>query len=142
MHQFLIIVHFLALGVAMGASTTGTIMPLVAARMPPDTAMLVMSRVGPVLSRSGAAGLAVLILSGLALVMIAPGMAAAGGGWFKLKLVFALGAVCGVGFIHACEARMRRGADVKTARMRIMWSVRFVLTCAIGAVISAVMAFH
>lgn len=141
-HHLLFILHLLALAAGLGASICGTVFAVATGRMDQAESAAFMGRAGPLLSRIGASGLLVLIATGVAMLAYAPGMVAAGGTWFHVKLVFVLAAIAIVGFIHLQQARLARGDDPTIVRPRLRLAVRASMIAASGALICAVLAFH
>lgn len=142
MHDLLMILHFLGLAGGLGASIAGTVFTVAAGRWPVAESSAFIGRAGPVLSRIGAGGLVVLIISGVSMLILAPGMAAAGGLWFHVKMVFVVLAIAVIGFIHMQQARLRRGGDAAVIRPRLRLAVRVSMMVSTAAVICAVLAFH
>ncbi len=142
MHDLLMMLHFLGLAAGLGASISGTVFTLAAGRWPAQDASAFIGRAGPLLSNTGAAGLTVLIVTGVVMLIMAPGMAAAGGVWFHIKMVFVLAAILTIGFIHMQQARLRRGGDAAIIRPRLRSAVRVSMLVSTAAVVCAVLAFH
>jgi uncharacterized membrane protein len=106
--QLLLFLHFLGLMLgAAGGFASGLIMRRAAA-MPAEQAKSVRS-LGPMLANVSATGLAILWLTGLALVWSRWGGFGNLPGLFWVKLVFVVALTGATGLIHATYARVRRG---------------------------------
>ena len=142
MHHFLFMAHLFALTIGLGASICGTVFTVAAARMTQEDSASLMMKAGPLFSKVGAFGLVLLIVTGGAMIASQPGMVAAGGNWFLIKMVFVVAAVGIVGFIHMQQARLKRGGDAAVIRPKLRLAVRGSLLAASGALVCAVIAFH
>ncbi len=139
MTQALLAFHFLALAAGIGVTIANGVIAATATGLPaPEVAAL--RRLGPRFGQIGRAAVALLWLSGLALLAMIHGFSLAGlGSWFWAKMAAVLvltGAVVG---IYLAELRVRGGDG--SAAAAIAKYARVTLPAATVAVICAVMAF-
>lgn len=141
MNTILLILHFLGLGAGFAVSVGNNVVMMLAAKAPPQEAAG-LRRFPPFMTRVGDIAIALLWITGIALLWTkyggADGIAALPWAfWAKITCVVLLTAL--VGMIHMTLARIRRGDMSVAARMPIFGRVGAVLLLLI--VIFAVMAF-
>lgn len=141
MNTILLILHFLGLGAGFAVSVGNNVVMMLAAKAPPAEAAG-LRRFPPFMTRVGDVGLALLWITGIALLWTkyggADGIAALPWPfWAKIICVVLLTAL--VGMIHMTVARIQRGDMSVAARMPIFGRIGAVLLLLI--VIFAVMAF-
>lgn len=142
MYSILLIVHFLSLASGLGISLVMFVLGLHASTLPPQEAGPLMGCVAGALRRISIAGLTLLVLSGIALALLAgEAMIAAGGWWFHAKLAFVAVVVAAFVVVQVNQARARRGEDPPLAARRAMLAGRVALAAATLATILAVLAF-
>ena len=141
MYDILLMIHFLSLGAGLGISLTMFVLGLQAAKIPPAEFGPMMGRIGLAIKNVSIAGLALLVLSGIGLVLMERGMIEQGGSFFDAKLVFVVAVVIAFTVVQINQARARRGENPPVAGRRAMIAGRFALASAVIATILAVMAF-
>jgi uncharacterized membrane protein SirB2 len=141
MYDALLAIHFLSLGAGLGISLTFFVLGLQAGRIPPEEFGPMMGRIGLAMKNVSIAGVTLLVLSGIGLVLVGDGVAAAGGGWFHAKLLFVAGVVLAFTVVQINQARARRGQNPPVAARSAMIAGRIALTSAVIATILAVVAF-
>lgn len=142
MYEVLLIVHFLTLATGLGMSITLFVLGLHASTLPPEDAAQLMSRVAGGVRHVNIVAIALLVLSGVALALVAdPQIVRAGGWWFLAKLVCVAVVVVAFTLAQIDQARARRGGDRPRVARRAMLSGRIALSAAVLATILAVMAF-
>jgi uncharacterized membrane protein len=139
MRDLLLILHFI--GLAMGVGTGFAML-----RIGFSTRNLAPAERGPlfqkisVLRLNAYTGLALLILSGLALLALQPGLLAAAGGLFHAKLLLVAVMVVVVGIMHALIGKAKRAGGPPPAILPKLGNLNFALGLIV--VILAVLAFH
>lgn len=141
MYKILLMIHFLSLGAGLGISLTMFVLGLQAGKIPLAEFGPMMGRIGLAIKNVSIAGISLLVLSGISLVLVEPGMAETGGGWFHAKLVFVAGVVIAFIVVQVNQARARRGENPPAAGRRAMIAGRVALASAVIATILAVTAF-
>lgn len=141
MYKILLMIHFLSLGAGLGISLTMFVLGLQAGKIPLAEFGPMMGRIGLAIKNVSIAGISLLVLSGISLVLVEPGMAEIGGGWFHAKLVFVAGVVIAFIVVQVNQARARRGENPPAAGRRAMIAGRVALASAVIATILAVTAF-
>ncbi|MBE9557330.1 MAG: hypothetical protein IMF08_10785 [Proteobacteria bacterium] len=141
MYDILLMIHFLSLGAGLGISLTMFVLGLQAGEIPPAEFGPMMGRIGLAMKNVSIAGVTLLVASGIGLVLVEPGMATVGGGWFHAKMAFVAGVVIAFTIVQINQARARRGENPPVAGRRAMIAGRVALACAVTATILAVMAF-
>jgi putative membrane protein len=136
--HFLLWLHFigLAMGLGSGIALSQVGPRLVAA--PPDQRELLWT-FETTFARIGATGLAVLLVTGPALLVLKFGGAEGLGDWFQAKMLFVATLVIGVGLHHWAAARYRKGDDAKAKLMLI--GGRIAGASAVLAVLCAAVTF-
>lgn len=138
LNQLLLILHFLGLGLGFSASFGNIAMGrLIAAAPPAEQAVL--ARFSPLISKVSGGGVVLLWVTGLMLVFTKWGGFASLPWQFHAKLTAVVLLTGVVGYIHALEAKVRRGDTAAAARIPSVGSVA--TTLAIVSVIFAVMTF-
>ena len=141
MYKLLLMIHFLSLGAGIGISLTMFVLGLQAAKMAPAEFGPMMGRIGLAMKNVSVAGVTLLVLSGVGLVLVEPGMVEAGGGLFHAKLAFVAAVVIAFVVVQVNQARARRGENPPVAARRAMIAGRIALASAVTATILAVLAF-
>jgi uncharacterized membrane protein len=141
MYDLILMIHFLSLGAGLGISLTMFVLGLQAGKIPMDEFGPMMGRIGLTMKNVAIAGIALLVLSGIGLVLVEPDKVAQGGGWFHAKLVFVAGVVIAFIVVQVNQARARRGENPPVAGRRAMLAGRVALASAVAATVLAVMAF-
>lgn len=141
MYDILLMIHFLSLGASLGISLTVFVLGLQAGRIPPQEFGPMMGRIGLAMKKVAIAGIALLVLSGIGLVLVERSTVTEGGGWFYAKLVFVASVVIAFTIMQINQARARRGENLPAAGRRAMLAGRVALASAVAATILAVLAF-
>ena len=141
MYDLILMIHFLSLGASLGISLTMFVLGLQARIIPPQEFGPMMGRIGQAMKNVAIAGIALLVLSGISLVLVEPDMVAEGGGWFHAKMVFVAGVVIAFIVAQINQARARRGENPPVAGRRAMLAGRVALASAVTATVLAVLAF-
>jgi uncharacterized membrane protein SirB2 len=136
MYAFLLILHFIGLALGLGTSITMFTLGLSTRKASPAERGDLFRRLGP-LKRNGSIGLALLLLAGLGMLALRPGLWGVGG-WFHAKLALVLVMVALYGWMQVLLKRA--GNAPPPARVATLSRINLVLTLAI--VVCAVMAFH
>ncbi len=142
MLDFLLILHFIGLALGVGTGFAMLTLGLATADMPPADRGAFMRRAS-VLTRNGAIGLALLILSGVGLVLLR-GVAevmAWGGPMFHVKLTLVVIMIGVFGYLQVL-LRQSRSANGAAAAARIPIVSRVMLVLGVSVVVFAVLAFH
>ena len=142
MLDFLLILHFIGLALGVGTGFAMLTLGLSTADMAPADRGAFMRRAS-VITRNGAIGLTLLILSGVGLVM-ARGVQmvmAWGGPMFHVKLTLVAIMIGVFGYLQVL-LRQSRSADGAAAAARIPLVSRVMLVLGVSVVIFAVLAFH
>ncbi len=139
-YEALLILHFLGLAAGLGTSFFMAGLGIRTARMPTEDGARVMaagSSVSGLLS-----GLSLLLLwgTGIALIAIYDGLAAAGGVLFHIKVGLVALLTLSVGLIHRQSARMRRGTAAPDTKVIERLGMA-VLILGVAIVVLAVLAF-
>ncbi len=143
MYELLLIVHFLSLASGLGISITLFVLGLHASTLAPEDAAPLMGHVAGAVRHVNIVAIALLVLSGIALALVAGDETVqAGGWWFRAKLVFVAVVVIAFVLAQINQSRARRGKNRPVAARRAMLSGRIALSAAILATILAVMAFE
>lgn len=136
--QTLLIVHFLGLAMGMSSGFANMVLAgLVRQAAPADRAIL--ARVPPAMSRIGVIGLALLWVSGLALVMTRYGGFGVLPGTFHAKLTAVVLLTLVVAYINVLMPKAQRGDAAAMARIQMLGKMTGPL--AILAIIFAVITF-
>ena len=138
LNQILLILHFLGLAMGFSVSFSNMVMGGIIGKAAPAERP-VLGRFPPVMTRVGDIGLVLLWLSGFGLLFLKWGGFSAMPATFhiKLTLVFLLTGV--IGYIHALQAKLKRGDAAAAARIQVVGKVAFVL--AVSIVVLAVLSF-
>jgi uncharacterized membrane protein len=142
MLDFLLILHFIGLALGVGTGFAMLTLGLATADMPPADRGAFMRRAS-VITRNGAIGLTLLILSGVGLVL-ARGVSmvmAWGGPMFHIKLTLVAIMIGVFGYLQVL-LRQSRSADGAAAAARIPLLSRVMLVLGVSVVVFAVLAFH
>jgi len=142
MLDFLLILHFIGLALGVGTGFAMLTLGLSTADMAPADRGAFMRRAS-VITRNGAIGLTLLILSGVGLVM-ARGVQmvmAWGGPMFHVKLTLVAIMIGVFGYLQVL-LRQSRSADGAAAAARIPIVSRVMLVLGVSVVVFAVLAFH
>ncbi|MBK9239640.1 MAG: hypothetical protein IPL75_05145 [Acidobacteria bacterium] len=142
MLDFLLILHFIGLALGVGTGFAMLTLGLSTADMAPADRGAFMRRAS-VITRNGAIGLTLLILSGVGLVM-ARGVQmvmAWGGPMFHVKLTLVAIMIGVFGYLQVL-LRQSRSADGAAAAARIPLVSRVMLVLGVSVVVFAVLAFH
>lgn len=139
MYTFLLIVHFIAL--AMGVGTGFAILRIGRANrnLEPAEKGALFQKIS-VLRLNAYTGLALLILSGLGMLALRPGLFSAAGGWFHAKLLLVVLMVVVVGLAHVLTLTARRAGGPPPAILPKLGNFNF--TLGLLVVVLAVLAFH
>jgi uncharacterized membrane protein len=142
MHDLLLIAHFVGLALALGTGFANFTLGVATSDMDPDSRTKFFLRAFT-LSKNGSIGLALLIVTGVALMLLngVPATFAMGGGAFhaKLGLVLVLTGLLGRMQVLIKRAKLAQGGP---AMAQIPQLGRLMLLVGLGVVISAVLAFH
>ena len=142
MLDFLLILHFIGLALGVGTGFAMLTLGLSTADMAPADRGAFMRRAS-VITRNGAIGLTLLIVSGVGLVM-ARGVQmvmAWGGPMFHVKLTLVAIMIGVFGYLQVL-LRQSRSADGAAAAARIPLVSRVMLVLGVSVVVFAVLAFH
>ena len=142
MLDFLLILHFIGLALGVGTGFAMLTLGLSTADMAPADRGAFMRRAS-VITRNGATGLTLLIVSGVGLVM-ARGVQmvmAWGGPMFHVKLTLVAIMIGVFGYLQVL-LRQSRSADGAAAAARIPLVSRVMLVLGVSVVVFAVLAFH
>jgi len=137
--QILLILHFLGLAMGFSVSFAGMVMGAMIARAKPEERP-VLGRFLPVMSRVGDIGLVLLWGSGLSLLYLKWGGFANVPPTFHAKITLVVALTLLVGYIHALQARVKRGDS--TVQGRIQTAGKFAFLVAVGIVVLAVLTFN
>ena len=137
-----LILHFLGVALGVGTGFAMLTLGLSTKDMPPAERGAFMRRAS-VVGLNGSIGLALLIGSGIGLVMTrgVDVVMAWGGMWFHIKLTLVAILIGVFGYMQML-VRQARSADGAAAAARIPLISRIMLVVAVSIVISAVLAFH
>ncbi len=142
MHDALLIAHFLGLALGLGASFASLTLGLATRELPADERTRLLVR-ALALGKNASAGLALLIVSGTAMLLlrgVGPTFAAAGGALHaKLTLVVVIVGLFGYQQVLGKRARVAGGGP---ALARAATVGRTLLATTVATVVLAVLAFH
>ncbi len=142
MLDFLLILHLIGLALGVGTGFAMLTLGLSTADMVPADRGAFMRRAS-VITRNGATGLALLILSGVGLVLVR-GVSFVmewGGPMFHIKLTLVAIMIGVFGYLQVL-LRQSRTADGAAAAARIPIVSRVMLVLGVSVVVFAVLAFH
>ena len=138
LYQSLLILHFLGLALGFCSSFGNAVMSVLISRAEPaDRAVL--GRVPPAIGRLGAVGLALLWITGIALVYVKYGGFAVLPWQFSVKLVAVVVLTVAVAYAHRLQALILKGDQ--GAMTRIQTVGKIAMTSALVALVFAVLAF-
>src|SRR5689334_21775191 len=137
--QLLLILHFLGLAMGFSVSFAGMVMGAMIARAKPEERP-VLGRFLPMMSRVGDIGLVLLWGSGLSLLFWKWGGFANTPPTFHAKITLVVALTLLVGYIHALQARIKRGDSAVQGRIETAGKVAFLL--AVSIVVLAVLSFN
>lgn len=139
MYTFLLFLHFV--GLAMGVGTGFAILRISRANrhLPPPEKGALMQKIA-VLRLNGYTGLTLLILSGLAMVAMRPGLFSAAGGFFHAKLTLVVLMVVNIGAMHMITAKAKRAGVPPPKLLMKLGNLNFAM--GLVTVLFAVLAFH
>lgn len=142
MLDLLLITHFIGLALGVGTGFAMLTLGLATQDMAPADRGAFMRR-AQVLSKNGAIGLTLLILSGIGLLMVrgVSMVMAWGGPMFHIKLTLVVIMIGVFGYLQVL-LRRSRSADGAAAAARIPMVSRIMLLLGVSVVVSAVLAFH
>jgi len=142
MLDFLLILHFIGLALGVGTGFAMLTLGLATADMAPADRGAFMRRAS-VLTRNGAMGLTLLIVSGVGLVLTrgVSVVMAWGGPMFHIKLTLVAIMIGVFGYMQVL-LRQSRAADGAAAAARLPILSRVMLVLGVSVVIFAVLAFH
>ncbi|HQX81215.1 MAG TPA: hypothetical protein PKW63_05620 [Vicinamibacterales bacterium] len=142
MLDFLLILHFIGLALGVGTGFAMLTLGLSTADMAPADRGAFMRRAS-VITRNGAIGLTLLILSGVGLVMTRGVQMVMdwGGPMFHVKLTLVAIMIGVFGYLQVL-LRQSRSADGAAAAARIPLVSRVMLVLGVSVVVFAVLAFH
>lgn len=138
LNQLLLILHFLGLGLGFSASFGNLAMGRLIATAPPAE-QAVLARFPPLISKVSGAGVVLLWATGLALVFTKWGGFGSLPWQFHAKLTAVVLLTGVVGYMHALDAKARRGDTAAAARIPRIGPIATML--AIVSVIFAVLTF-
>jgi hypothetical protein len=138
LYQVLLMLHFLGLALGFASSFGNAVMSVLISRAEPaDRAVL--GRVPPAISKLGATGLALLWITGLALVYVKYGGFAILPWQFSVKLVAVVVLTVAVAYAHRLQALIRKGDREAMTRIQAVGKVAMMF--ALVALVFAVLAF-
>ncbi len=142
MLDFLLILHFIGLALGVGTGFAMLTLGLSTADMAPADRGAFMRRAS-VITRNGALGLTLLILSGVGLVLVwgVREVMAVGGPMFHIKLTLVAIMIGVFGYLQVL-LRQSRSPDGAAAEARIPVISRVMLVLGVSVVVFAVLAFH
>lgn len=142
MLDVLLFLHFIGLALGVGTGFAMLTLGLATADMPPADRGAFMRRAS-VLTRNGAIGLTLLILSGVGLVLVrgVSMVMAWGGPMFHIKLTLVAIMIGVFGYLQVL-LRQSRSANGAAAAARIPVVSRVMLVLGVSVVVFAVLAFH
>ncbi len=139
MYTALLFLHFVGLAMGVGAGFAILRIGRSNRHLPPPEMGALMQKVSA-LRLNGYTGFALLILSGLGMVAMRPGLFEAGGGAFHAKLTLVVLMVLNMGFMHMLMARARRAGGPPPKLLMKLGNLNF--TMGLVTVLLAVIAFH
>ena len=139
MYTFLLFLHFV--GLAMGVGTGFAILRIGYSNrnLPAPEMGALMQKVSS-LRLNGYTGFAVLIVSGLGMTLMRPGIFSAAGGAFHAKLLLVVLMLANIGFMHSVMAKAKRAGGPPPALLRKLGNLNF--SMGVVTILLAVIAFH
>lgn len=141
MFETLLSIHLLSMAAGVGTSILMAVMGARTARQPATEMTTIMLAAGDASGIVSGVAVALLWLSGLAMVLLYPGVAASGGDWFIAKIILVVVLTGLVVLIHRQSARLKRGDNVDAAMAALRRSSGIVLLLSLAIPILAVLAF-
>ena len=138
LNQILLILHFLGLAMGMAVSFSNMVMGGIMERATPAERP-VLGRFPPMMTRIGDIGLVLLWISGFGLLFLKWGGFSAMPVTFHIKLTLVVLLTGVIGYIHALQAKMKRGDMSAAARIPTIGKIAF--TLAVSIVVLAVLSF-
>ena len=138
LNQVMLILHFLGLAMGLAVPFSSMVMHGLLAKAAPSEQQ-VLARFAPAMSRVGDVGLALLIITGLALVLTKYGGFDVMPWQFQVKMAAVALLIGLVGYIHVLMRKARNGDAAAAARIPVVGRVTFLL--GVIAVVFAVLAF-
>lgn len=139
LNKLLLILHFLGLAMGFSVGLSNMVLSGVMAKAAPAE-KAVLARFPPAMSRVGDIGLVLLWATGLTLAYTKWSGIGAMPWQFHVKLTAVVLLTLSVGFIHAQQARLRKGDQAAAGRMERVGRLTMVL--AVIVVTFAVLTFH
>lgn len=139
MYDLLLILHFI--GLAMGVGTGFALLRIGFSNrnLPPAERGMLFQKISA-LRLNGYTGLTLLVLSGLGLLVLRPGLFSVGGGFFHAKLALVAVMVVVVGSMHLILGKAKRAGGPPPAILPKLGNLNF--TLGLIVVVLAVLAFH
>jgi hypothetical protein len=143
MYDLLLMTHFIGLALGVGTSFAMLALGRVASTLPAPEQAVFFGRVG-VLAKNGSIGFALLIASGIGMLLDrgVSVMFAIGGGAFHAKLALVVILAGCLGYSQVLRKRMREGKDPEKIAKVLPKLGSFMLLLGVSTVITAVAAFH
>jgi uncharacterized membrane protein len=139
MYTFLLVVHFVALALGVGTGFAVLRLARSVRDLPPPEKGPLMQKFS-VLRLNGYTGLALLILSGLGMVVMRPDLFSAGGGAFHAKLSLVVAMVAVVGVMQTLTLKWKKAGGPPPAILPKLGNLNF--TLGLLVILLAVLAFH
>lgn len=140
MYTLMLFLHFIGLALGVGTSFAMLAIGLSMRNIPPAERGLFFQRAS-VITKNGSIGLSLLVLSGLGMLALRPGLFTAAGGVFHAKLAVVVVLLAAVGYMQVLMRRARReGGGPAAALLPKISRVGLLLSVVIVAL--AVIAFH
>jgi len=139
MYTFLLFLHFV--GLAMGVGTGFAMLRIGYSNrnLPAPEMGALMQKVSS-LRLNGYTGFALLILTGLGMTLMRPGIFSAAGGVFHAKLCLVVLMFLNMGLMHMIMAKAKRAGGPPPALLRKLGNINF--SMGIVTILLAVIAFH
>jgi uncharacterized membrane protein len=139
MYTTLLFLHFLGLAMAVGTGFAFLRLGRAFGALPPAEKGPLFAKFA-VLRLNTYSGFALLILTGLGMTALRPGLFAAAGGAFHVKLTLVVLMLLNMGVMHMMMAKARRAGGPPPAKLMTMGNVNF--SMGILTILMAVLAFH
>lgn len=139
MNTFFLYLHFIALALGIGTGFAMLRIGFTTRNLPPAERGALFQKLS-VLRFNGMTGLGLLILSGLGMLWQRPGLLAAGGGLFHLKLTLVGVMVIVIGVMHSLMAKAKRAGGPPPALLPVLGNLNLAISLVV--VLLAVLVFH
>lgn len=142
MYDIFLVLHLLGMAGGVGTSLFMAGLNIRAEKLPGNEAGTLMGNASIVARHLSSVSLALLWLSGIAMIAMAEGLATSGGNFFIAKVALVILLTILIGLIHRADGRIRRNENAEAAQAQIKPMSMAALLISVSVVILAVAAFE